>query len=350
MLMAAERSRAGQDGAIRARRLQTVPPTSPVPLPDTSAGAREHLARIQRARILAGAVDAASERGAANVHVAEIVARCGVSRRTFYENFADRDECFLAVFEDALAQASTRVLAAVEPQSTWLAKLRAGIAAFLRFLDEEPKLGRLLVCDSLTAGPRVLARRSEITARLAAFLGEGARESKLAADTPPLYAEGSVGGALAILHDLLLPGTRESNVKLAPTLTAMVVMPYLGPAAARRELQRPVEHDTPITPANPDSLADPFKHAGMRLTYRTVRVLAILAEQGGPGVGLSNRALGELAGVRDQGQISKLLWRLQRFGLIDNGHAERAQGAPNAWALTPAGRRLADSVRQHTGA
>jgi AcrR family transcriptional regulator len=346
MLMAAERARGGRDGAIRARRLQTVPPTSSVPLKDTSAGAREHLARIQRARILAGAVVAACELGAANVSVADIVSRCGVSRRTFYETFADRDDCFLAAFEDAIAQASTRVLAATEPQGAWIAKLRAGIVAFLRFLDQEPKLGRLLVCDSLTSGPSVLARRTEITTRLANFLNEGARESKFAGGTSPLYAEGSVGGVLAILHDLLVSDTREPNVKLAPTLTAMVVMPYLGPAAARRELDRPVPDQQVATTANPKSLADPFKHAGMRLTYRTVRVLTLLAEHPGS----SNRTLGDLAGVRDQGQISKLLARLKRFGLIDNGGADRAQGEPNAWTLTHTGQRLTNSIRQHASA
>src|SRR5258708_12944537 len=69
-----------------------------------------HIAQIQRARILAATFDVVSERGAANVSVAHVVERSGVSRRTFYEIFSDREDCFLAAFEDALALVSQRVL------------------------------------------------------------------------------------------------------------------------------------------------------------------------------------------------------------------------------------------------
>lgn len=346
--MSAKRARPAQDGAIRARRLPSTPGTSAATAhtsPEETGPGRAQLARIQRARILAGALDAAAEHGAANVTVADIVARCGVSRRTFYETFSDRDDCFLAAFEDGLNLACARVTAAVAPHLTWIARLRAGIAAFLTFLDEEPKLGRLLVCDSLVAGSPILERRTQITTQLAIFLNEGRHQSKLAAGMPQLYAEGSIGGVLAILQNLLLTGASEPYIKLAPSLTAMVAMPYLGPAAAKRELDRPIA-DLPANTANGVSLADPFKHSGMRLTYRTVRLLTALAEQPGS----SNRTLSDLAGVRDQGQVSKLLARLQRYGLIDNATADRAQGMPNAWTLTPAGQRLTDSIRPYTGA
>ncbi len=96
-------------------------------------------------------------------------------------------------------------------------------------------------------------------------------------------------------------------------------------------------------------LADPFKDVGMRLTYRTVRVLLAIAEQDGRGVNPSNRAVGEEAGITDQGQISKLLGRLQRIGLISNTGLGPGQGAPNAWSLTPEGLHVAHSIQVHTG-
>jgi AcrR family transcriptional regulator len=347
MLMAAERVGPATDGAIRARRLSALPGAQSASAQQSMArengAARAQLARIQRARILAGALDAACERGAANVSVADIVSRCGVSRRTFYETFSDRDDCFLAAFQDSVDLATERVLAAVHGEHTWIAKLRAGITAFLGFLEDEPKLGRLLLCDSLAAGPLVLERRGEVTERLAVFLYEG-RESKFAAGTPRMQAEGSVGGVLAILHNLLLGERSERFVELAPALTAMVTMPFLGPRAAQRELERPVVELASTPSPAVESLSDPFKHAGMRLTYRTVHLLCALAEHPGS----SNRTLGELAGIRDQGQISKLLARLKRFGLIDTTTPDRAQGAPNSWILTPAGQRLSDSILQHT--
>ena len=82
--------------------------------------------------------DVASEHGAANVSVAEVVERSGVSRRTFYETFSDREDCFLAAFDDALAFASQRVLPAYNAERKWRERIRAGLVALLEFLDQEP--------------------------------------------------------------------------------------------------------------------------------------------------------------------------------------------------------------------
>jgi chromosome segregation and condensation protein ScpB len=85
---------------------------------------------------------------------------------------------------------------------------------------------------------------------------------------------------------------------------------------------------------------DPLRDVEMRLTYRTVRVLAAVAEH----VGSSNREIGFASGIGDQGQISKLLTRLHRLGLIENTGAGRTKGAPNAWRLTDKGHDVQNAV------
>jgi predicted transcriptional regulator len=119
-------------------------------------------------------------------------------------------------------------------------------------------------------------------------------------------------------------------VELAGPLVGMIVMPYLGSAAARAELERPVPRG-----ASRGRVAsvNPLKDLEMRLTYRTVRVLGAVAAHPGS----SNRGVGEASGMRDQGQTSKLLARLERLGLIENTDAGSAQGGPNAWSLTHRG-------------
>jgi AcrR family transcriptional regulator len=341
MLMAAKRPRRALAGDVRARRLEGL-------ASDRADGVHEplaeaQLAQIQRARLLAAMVSAACERGAAGVTVADVTSRCGVSRRTFYELFEDREDCFAAACEDALSLAAGRVLPAVDAERRWLDRVRAGLAAFTCFLDEEPKLGRLLLCESLVAGKRVLDRRMRVTGRLAEFVREGRHEGKLAAEMPLLYAEGAVGGILSILQNLLTSGHSEPYVKLAAPLTAMIVMPYVGPAAAARELDRPLPTAT-IAHNDNDALADPFKHAGVRLTYRTMRVLIAIGEH----PNASNRTIGETSGIRDQGQVSKLLARLARAGLTANTGLGPGQGGPNAWALTNSGQRAVRSIRTHT--
>jgi AcrR family transcriptional regulator len=303
---------------------------------------RAQLANIQRTRILAGAFDVVRELGAANTNIVDIVSRSGVSRRTFYEAFSDREDCLLAAFEQALEDASRRVVAAYESKDRWREQVRAGLAALLAYMDEQPAAAHLLIADSLALGGRVLQRREQVVAQLAHALDAGRAQSKWGEDLPPLTAEGAVGGVLSILAQLAGRPHVETTSNLLNPLTAMLVMPYLGPVAARRELDRPVESTLAGT-HSAESLADPFKPAGMRLTYRTVRVL--LAVAANPNT--SNRTLGEAADIRDQGQISKLLGRLRRIGLIENAGLPPSQGAPNAWVLTPAGEQLTSSLRAH---
>jgi DNA-binding MarR family transcriptional regulator len=88
-------------------------------------------------------------------------------------------------------------------------------------------------------------------------------------------------------------------------------------------------HDLPVVRGQPTK-------RGVRLTYRTTRVMAVIGAQ----AGLSNARVAERAGISDQGQVSKLLARLKRQGLIENTGAGQASGSANAWRLTRAGREL----------
>jgi AcrR family transcriptional regulator len=338
-MAAAPARRGGYDGRISARprengRLGSL----------GQAVSHEHgqIAQIQRARIVGGMFDVVCEHGAVNVTVAHVVARSGVSRRTFYEQFANREDCFLAAFEDTLALTAARVLPAYREQSKWNRKIRAGLTELLSFLDEEPKIGRLLICESLSAGVSAMERRGEVIATLIDAVDRGREESRHGWSLPALTAEGSVGAVLSILHAQIEDPQHEPLVRLVNPLMGMIVTPYLGFAASRRELEQLVE--TPVA-RKPDAgtLSDPFKGAGMRLTYRTVRVLMAIHEH----PETSNRLIADTAEIRDQGQVSKLLGRLRRAGMVSNTGLGPGQGAPNAWTLTPSGHRVIDGIRSH---
>jgi AcrR family transcriptional regulator/DNA-binding MarR family transcriptional regulator len=289
-----------------------------------------HVLDIQRARILAAMVEECAERGVANVSVAHVVGRAGVSRRTFYEIFSDSEDCFLRAFDEGIARASRYVLASYDPSAGWAERLRTGLLGLLAFLDVERDVGRLLIVSSLGAGASALERRRRVLPQIIALVDEGRLHSRTGNDLPPLTAEGIVGGVLSVLHARLLDDDSSRLVELAGPLMSMIVLPYLGPAAARREYARPA----PAAPRILESIApDPLRQLGMRLTYRTVRVLlAVAATPGG-----SNRQVADGSGIGDQGQISKLLARLHRLGLIENTGAPTTRGAPNAWVLTDRG-------------
>ncbi|HEY7961841.1 MAG TPA: TetR family transcriptional regulator [Solirubrobacteraceae bacterium] len=305
---------------------------------------REKVSEIQRVRILAAMTEVASERGAANVTVAHVVARSGVSRRTFYELFEDREACFLAAFDDAATQVAARVVPAYEGERRWRERIRAALAELLEFLDEEPQVGRLCVVEALAAGPRALERRTRALEVLRGALDEGREEVRGGREPPPLTAEGVLGAVSSVLHARLAQadGATGSYAALLNALMGMIVLPYLGPAAAAKELDRP----PPDRPRRPRGAGrDPLRQLDMRLTYRTVRVLIAISQH----PGASNRQLAEAAGVQDQGQISKLLSRLKTLGLIENTGAGPVRGEPNAWELTDKGRQIEQAIVQTAG-
>jgi AcrR family transcriptional regulator len=310
-----------------------------LPRPARNGLGREQVADIQRARMLAAMVDVVAERGAGNVTVAHVVARSGVSRRTFYELFEDGEDCFLAAFDAGVGRMTGEVAPAYEQPDRWREKVRAGLVASLSFLDRERGLARLLIVESLAAGPGTVERRSRVLDHLVAVVEEGRRETKHGAEPVPLTAEGVVGAVLGVLYGRLVERSPGRLVELTNPLMGMIVLPYLGPATARKELARAV----PRTPSPPGPVnGDPLRELGMRLTYRTVRVLMAVAEHPGS----SNRAVADGAGIADQGQISKLLARLHGLGLIENTGAGSARGEPNAWTLTSKGNSVQTVIAQ----
>ncbi|HTB50802.1 MAG TPA: TetR/AcrR family transcriptional regulator [Solirubrobacteraceae bacterium] len=316
--------------------------------PRSDGFGRDHIAEIQRARIVAAMIDVVSERSRANATVAHVVTRSGVSRRTFYELFDDFEDCFLAGLDQSVVRISQYVRDVYDPTEKWRTRLRSALMGVLEFLDDEPAMGRLCIVETLGAGSRVYERRLAVLDVVVAVVDEGRKEPRSATMLPPLTGEGVVGGVLSVLHTRLLPypcsrhggggpdgtrrvgGQRESLLYLTGALMGMIVLPYLGPAAAAKEAARP----TPGRRSPPAAAAgDPLRGLEMRLTYRTVRVLLAIAAK----PDASNREVGVAAGIGDQGQISKLLSRLEKLELVHNSGGGQVRGAPNAWSLTKKG-------------
>jgi AcrR family transcriptional regulator len=302
---------------------------------------REHVSEIQRLRILGAMGEVAAEHGAGSVTVAHVVARAGVSRRTFYDLFEDREACFLEAFKEALAQASIGVLQAYRAPGSWRERTRGALWALLVFCDAHPAAARLCVVEALAAGPRALEYRGEVLAGLIAAVDEGRSEvSKGSRQPAPLAADGVVGAVFSVIHARLLQPERAPLTELLGEFMGIIVSPYLGAAAARRELSKPA----PLLKNQTPPEADPLGGLDMRITYRTVRVLMTIAAH----PGASNREVAQRAGIADQGQVSKLLTRLEHLGLARNEGIGPVKGAPNAWVLTLKGQRVEQAIRVQT--
>jgi AcrR family transcriptional regulator len=310
--------------------------------------ARGQVAEIQRSRLLAATIAAVQQVGYERTTVAEITGRARVSRRTFYELFANREECIAAVLRSVAARVRSELEAAGLSDLTWRERMRQGLWLVLCFLDREPALARVVVLETLRGSGPVSAEREAIVSGLVALVDEGRRE-KAGAGRSELTAEGVLGATLAIVsRDLARGERREPLALLHPELLGIVLLPYLGPAVACREQARPapaLPATTGTAPELPVSLGvDALAGLQMRLTYRTARVLEGVAKH----AGASNRQVADYAGIADQGQVSKLLARLERLGLLANAGAGQLKGEPNAWQLTPRGRLVTQSIRLHT--
>lgn len=307
-----------------------------------AASGAETVREAQRSRIVFALAQASQEVGIAEVTVADITSRGGVSRRTFYELFDNVADCRLAAFEEGLRRAEAVVAPAYESGGGWRERIWRGLAALLRFLEEHPVLGGYVFVDALGAGVDVLSRRERAVEILIDAVDEGREVARSPRALSRLTAEGLVGAVLAILHARLAGARERPLTELQGQLMSLIVRPYLGPASAAVELERDLPEPPRPSSAND---TDTLRQLGIRWTYRTIRTLAAIGSEPGS----SNRQIANAAGVIDQGQISKLLTRLQRLGLIENDGGPASRGEPNAWHLTEKGSEVEAIVRRQMG-
>src|ERR1700684_4525895 len=179
---------------------------------------------MQRRRLLLAFGEVVAEGGLEAGIVGRVCEQAGVSRRTFYELFADREACFLAAFDQVVQLAGGRVVPAFQSSGRWRDRIRAALVGLLVFLDEEPELGALCVVHALGAGPQALAERARVVRSLAGAVDEGGGEARRGSEPGPLAAEGVVGAVLAVLHARLCEPSRGPLTELAGPLMGMVVL------------------------------------------------------------------------------------------------------------------------------
>jgi AcrR family transcriptional regulator len=295
-------------------------------------------AHSQRQRMLTAAVKVLAEYGYTPAFSGLVTGRAGISRRTFQELFGGSEGCFLAAFDDAVEQMSAEIEPAYRGGDSWRARIRAGLAALLAFLDHEPELCSLVIRDALTVGPQVLERRVQILQQLTAVVDEGRKEGEVHEELTPLTAEGVVGAVFSVTHTQLLEPDGGPLVELLNPLSTMILLPYLGHTTAKQELRRRPPRTHP-TPPGTKTLAPAA--AAPQLTHRSRLILQTIHAE----PGLANGQIAERVGLRDLGHTSRLLLNLRDQGLIANNTLGRTTGERNAWTTTPQGTEIVDESR-----
>jgi AcrR family transcriptional regulator len=130
--------------------------------------AREEVLASQRGRMLDAIAQVVAEKSYGAATVADVIARAGVSRKTFYEHFRDKEDCFLAAYETGVEVLLATMREADPGGDDLLERVRARVRAYLQTLEAEPGFARTFVIEVGAAGPRALARRHEVVQRFSA--------------------------------------------------------------------------------------------------------------------------------------------------------------------------------------
>ena len=197
---------------------------------------REFVTHNQRERLIAGLAEAVAEHGYAGTTIAHITKHAAVSRRTFYEHFSSKDECFVAAYDTVMSELNRRVGEAFEQEDEWPQAVRAGIAAMLEFLAAEPHLARLSMVEALVAGPVVVERYDAAIHSVVPFFeaGREGRPAEVLEGLSPTTEEALVGGMVSLISRRIFADRTAELETLLPDLVEFALTPYLGSAQAAK--------------------------------------------------------------------------------------------------------------------
>ncbi len=190
----------------------------------------EFVAFHKRRRIMDGIAELSAEQGYEATKIGDIVRRAGVARKTLYDNFEGKEDVFLAAFDSAFEDLMGRVEAACEAaESGWEERMRAGLAAFLAYVAEEPATARMCMIEAMSATPAATRRYEDGVQRFVALTKAGVPHCP---ELPETIEETLVGGVAWIVHQKIRRGEAEQAMDLLDELAEFVLAPYRGATEA----------------------------------------------------------------------------------------------------------------------
>jgi AcrR family transcriptional regulator len=189
---------------------------------------REFVARTQRDRLIDAMARTVAGKGYANASLGDVCAAAGVSTRAFYQHFADKRTCFLAAFDLGAGLLQRAVAGAYGHPAPWPQRMHRGLETLLRILAAEPAFAALEARE----------RRRGLLAAYAAFFADAPRRPGQPA-VPGGVVDAVIAGVYGVIYDFVSTGRAAELPDRLPDLTYLVVVPFLGPAAAARAAAGP---------------------------------------------------------------------------------------------------------------
>jgi AcrR family transcriptional regulator len=199
---------------------------------------REAVTESQRNRIHQAMIEVVSERGYPETRVVDVIGVAGVSRKTFYELFDSKEDCFLAAYDVLLGNLLGEAGNAFEsqPGASWAERISAALAALLEHLAAHPDEARFAIVEVLAAGPKALARRDAALRQFTGFIEAGRSETSV--ELPGITSLSIAGGINELLYSEILHGAASRLPARRPDLVFWITLPFLGAAGAAAERER----------------------------------------------------------------------------------------------------------------
>lgn len=185
----------------------------------------------QRWRLVKAVPAAVREKGYSALTVEDICVGAGVSRRTFYENFRDVEDCFVTSYRHHAHELMAVIDGVAAVGSDWQERARLALMALLRYLRDRPDVARMAVIEVLAAGSAAIAERDRAVAVLRRLIGEEALATA-PEPAPSLLLEVISGAILHLIYARVLDGEFGQLEELLPTIMYMVLVALHGPAGA----------------------------------------------------------------------------------------------------------------------
>jgi AcrR family transcriptional regulator len=287
----------------------------------------------QRDRLVAAMGELTAEVGTAATGVHHVCQRAGVSRRTFYELYTDRDACFVDAHQEAFGRLVAHLAEAVaDAGAEWEDRAVATTQALLGAWDADRVLAHLCLISAVGTNADTMALRRTAIAQIAGLLADA--PAQLLLEEPVLT--GAVGGVWELALRGLTNDPNSSIADLAGAAIYLMLVPFAGRRqAAARAAGRggAIAYSTRWTPAVVGDADD----RGLLVTELTGQTLRYLSRH----PGAANIDIARAVDVRHESQISRHLSRLEREGMV----SRRKEGRTNAWVLTTRGEEAARTLR-----
>ena len=192
----------------------------------------------QRNRIHQAMIEVVSQRGYPETRVVDVIGVAGVSRKTFYELFDSKEDCFLAAYDVLLENLLEEAGNAFEskPGAAWAERMAIALEALLAHLSRHPDEARFAIVEVLAAGPKALARRDAALRQFTGFLEAGRSETSV--ELPGITSLSIAGGINELLYSEILHGAVGRLPSRLPDLMFWVTLPFLGAEGATAERER----------------------------------------------------------------------------------------------------------------